>query len=414
MSSGDCSAERQEQCSPSGQACGKDEQSGAKDAEVHRQMKRIRHKILVLSGKGGVGKSTVAVNLALSLASAGHQVGLLDVDVHGPSVPELLTIPKGDVHVRDGKLVPVSYEQLHVMSLGFLLRGTDEAVIWRGPMKMGVIRQFLGDVDWGALDYLIIDCPPGTGDEPLSVVQLIDDATGALIVATPQDVALADVRRSITFCRQVSVPVLGVIENMSGFVCPACGSVTDIFRAGGGERMARDMGVPFLGRIPLDPTVVRAADRGRPFVQHCPETETAKAFQRIVRRLTAEGTTDARKAEPDGPSPAAKSGRKRVAFPLAAGRLAPRLGLADQCLLIDVDPDRHEVIERRTLNLPARQGAAMPRWLAGNHVDVVVALQVRSRAQVLLAEQNISVISDVQTDDPNEAVAGYLAGKLES
>ena len=168
------------------------------------------------------------------------------------------------------------------MSIGFLLQNRDDAVIWRGPMKMGLIKQFLKDVNWGELDYLIIDSPPGTGDEPLSVCQLVKNPDGAVIVTTPQDVATADVRRSISFCRQLGLPVLGVIENMSGFVCPKCGDVTDIFKTGGGERMAQDMGVPFLGRIPIDPAVGEACDAGRPFVEGDSPTETAKAFQRIV------------------------------------------------------------------------------------------------------------------------------------
>jgi ATP-binding protein involved in chromosome partitioning len=168
------------------------------------------------------------------------------------------------------------------MSIGFLLQNRDDAVIWRGPMKMGVIKQFLNDVEWGELDYLVVDSPPGTGDEPLSVCQLVKNPDGAVIVTTPQDVATADVRRSITFCRKLGLPVLGVIENMSGFVCPRCGEVTDIFKTGGGERMAREMGVPFLGRIPIDPAIDDACDAGRPFVQDRDRTETAKAFERII------------------------------------------------------------------------------------------------------------------------------------
>jgi Mrp family chromosome partitioning ATPase len=173
------------------------------------------------------------------------------------------------------------------MSIGFLLRERDDAVIWRGPMKMNVIRQFLKDVDWGELDYLVIDSPPGTGDEPLSVCQLAAPLEGAVVVTTPQDVATADVRKSITFCRQLKLPVLGVVENMSGFVCPKCGEITNIFKSGGGERMANEMDVPFLGRIPIDPAVGEACDDGKPFVYHFSRTETAKAFARIVAPILA-------------------------------------------------------------------------------------------------------------------------------
>jgi ATP-binding protein involved in chromosome partitioning len=259
------------------------------DLEERRALRsrlcRIAHKILVLSGKGGVGKSTVAVNLAVSLARAGKRVGLLDVDLHGPSIPKMLRLEDHTVQVENDSLVPVQLGDLKVMSIGFLLRGRDEPVIWRGPMKMGVIRQFLKDVAWGDLDYLIIDSPPGTGDEPLSVCQLIEGADGAVVVTTPQDVATADVRRSIGFCRALKLPVLGVVENMSGFVCPSCGRTTEIFKAGGGEAMAKEMGVPFLGRIPLDPAVGDACDRGDPRGVHAALQETVKAFGRIVTPL---------------------------------------------------------------------------------------------------------------------------------
>lgn len=260
---------------------------------LKERLNRIRHRILVLSGKGGVGKSTVAANLAVSLALAGKKAGLLDVDIHGPSIPKLLKLEDAGVQVKDGAIHPVEKAGLKVMSIGFLLRDRDDAVIWRGPMKMNVIKQFLKDVEWGDLDCLVIDSPPGTGDEPLSVAQLAAPVDGAVIVTTPQDVATADVRKSITFCRQLSLPVLGVVENMSGFVCPQCGTVTDIFKTGGGEHMAADMGVPFLGSIPIDPAVGEACDAGKPFVHHNSRTETAKAFERIVRPILALANKDA-------------------------------------------------------------------------------------------------------------------------
>ena len=252
-------------------------------AALRHRMSRIKNKIIVLSGKGGVGKSTIAVNLALALSQAGKKVGLLDVDIHGPSVPKLLSLEGKPTAFRGGAIVPINFEQLKVMSIGFLLRERGDAVIWRGPMKMGVIEQFLRDVEWGELDYLVIDCPPGTGDEPLSVAQLIEGITGAVIVTTPQQLALLDVRKSINFCRQVGVPVLGVVENMSGFVCPKCGEVSEIFKSGGGFKLASEMGVPFLGRIPIDPQVVEAGDSGRPFISSYPESETAKAFNEVMQ-----------------------------------------------------------------------------------------------------------------------------------
>ena len=218
--------------------------------QLQSRLCRIGRKIVVLSGKGGVGKSTVAVNFASALMMAGKRVGLLDVDIHGPSIPTMLGLEKQTALGSEEGLLPVDMDGMKVMSIGFLLKSQDDAVIWRGPMKWNVIKQFLKDVVWGDLDYLIIDSPPGTGDEPLSVFQLIGEVDGAVIVTTPQKVAEVDVRKSVTFCRQLHVPVLGVVENMSGFACPKCGEVTQILRSGGGKRLSEDMGVPFLGPFP--------------------------------------------------------------------------------------------------------------------------------------------------------------------
>lgn len=253
------------------------------------RMCAIKHKIVVLSGKGGVGKSTVAANLAATLVAQGASVGLLDVDIHGPSIPKLLHLEGFPIHGNGTSLEPIKLKSgLRVMSIGFLLPSRDDAVIWRGPMKYKVIRQFLMDVEWGELDYLIVDCPPGTGDEPLAIIELIDRPDGAIVVTTPQQLAVQDVRRSIHFCQQLDLPVLGVIENMSGYVCPKCGSHAAIFGSGGGESMAESLGVPFLGVIPIDPQVVISGDEGKPFVQAEPDSEIAKAFARAVQPLLAD------------------------------------------------------------------------------------------------------------------------------
>ncbi|NLV23444.1 MAG: Mrp/NBP35 family ATP-binding protein [Deltaproteobacteria bacterium] len=252
---------------------------------IERRLCSIKNKILVMSGKGGVGKSSTAVNLALALVQEGKAVGLLDVDIHGPSVPKMLGAesvrPKG----TEEYMLPIDCHGLKVMSIGFLLPKQTDAIIWRGPMKTKVIQQFVRDVEWGDLDYLVVDCPPGTGDEPLSILQLLGKNIRAVIVTTPQEVALIDVKKSITFCRQLDLPVLGVIENMSGFVCPHCGEVADIFKSGGGERMATEMEVPFLGRIPVDPAMVEAGDSGVPYVVAHGESPTAASVQRIARGL---------------------------------------------------------------------------------------------------------------------------------
>jgi ATP-binding protein involved in chromosome partitioning len=250
------------------------------------RMMLIRHKIVVLSGKGGVGKSTVAVNLAAALAAAGRRVGLLDVDLHGPSVPTLLGLHYTPQPGRAGGIAPAEVsENLWAMSIQFFLPDEDDAVIWRGPRKYSFIRELLAGVDWGHLDCLVIDAPPGTGDEALAVVELLGADSGAVIVSTPQRVAVSDVRKALGFCAKLDLPVLGVIENMSGFVCPHCGETTDVFLSGGAEAMASDVGVPFLGRIPLDPAVVQAGERGVPFVRADRDSPTAAAFAAAVQSL---------------------------------------------------------------------------------------------------------------------------------
>jgi ATP-binding protein involved in chromosome partitioning len=251
-----------------------------------RKMCRIGYKLLVMSGKGGVGKSTVAANLATSLALSGKSVGLLDVDIHGPSVPKLMGLDRDRVVMHESEIVPIEIgENLKVMSIGFLLSSDADAVIWRGPMKYGVIRQFLKDVAWGPLDYLVIDAPPGTGDEPLSVAQLVGQPAGAVLVTTPQDLSVADVRRSISFCHKVELPIVGIIENMSGLVCPHCQGMIELFKTGGGEALASEMNVAFLGRVPIDPQIVECGDAGSPYVHRYAESPAAQAIQRIVESI---------------------------------------------------------------------------------------------------------------------------------
>jgi Mrp family chromosome partitioning ATPase len=242
-------------------------------------MENVAHKFIVLSGKGGVGKSAIAVNLAVWLSMQGKNVGLLDIDIHGPSIPKLLNLENKGIQAEGNKIRPIFYgDTLKVMSIGFLLPDETNAVIWRGPMKHNLIKQFVTDVCWGKLDYLIVDCPPGTGDEPLSVVQLLDHADGAIIVTTPQQIAVIDVKKCITFCKQLNLPVLGVIENMSGLVCPNCNCRIDVFKTGGGEQMAKDFSVPFLGSIPIDAAMVSACDSGQPFLYSNSQSPAAQAL----------------------------------------------------------------------------------------------------------------------------------------
>lgn len=249
-------------------------------------MENIKKKILVMSGKGGVGKSTIAVNLAVWLSMQGKKVGLLDVDIHGPSVPRLLNLSAETAKGNVDMIMPVEYSgNLKVMSIGFLLPDENNAVIWRGPMKHTLIKQFLTEVSWGPLDYLIVDCPPGTGDEPLSIVQLLENPDGAVIVTTPQQIAVIDVKKCITFCRQLNLPVLGVVENMSGLICPECKHKIDIFKSGGGEQMAKEFNVPFLGSIPIDTAIVSACDSGNPFMDQDNESQTIQSLESAFKPL---------------------------------------------------------------------------------------------------------------------------------
>lgn len=256
------------------------------DTKLMETLSRIKHVIIVLSGKGGVGKSTVSSNLAQSLSMMGLMTGIMDLDITGPNIPKMFHIEDERLTVEGEKLVPVDVPpSLRVMSMAFLLPDKDSALMWRGPVKMGAVKQFVEDVQWGPLDYLVIDMPPGSGDEALSIAQLIPKADGAVIVTTPQEVALLDSRKSVTFAAQSHIPVIGIVENMSGFVCPHCGKAVDIFKSGGGEAAAKDMGVPFLGRIPLEPGVVESGDSGLPIVVRSPDSAAAKAFKAFVQKV---------------------------------------------------------------------------------------------------------------------------------
>ena len=259
------------------------------DSLLKQKLSKIKHKIAIISGKGGVGKSTVTVNLAAAFALQGHEarVGVLDADIHGPCVPKMLGL-KGHKLVGgpSGAILPVTGQQgIKVVSMDFLLPNDEAPVIWRGPLKMRIIQQFLADIEWGDLDFLFIDLPPGTGDEPLSVIQLISDIDGVIIVTMPSEVSQMVVKKAITFARQLSVPVIGIIENMSGFVCPECGAKLDIFKTGVDKQVAEAFSISYLGKIPIDPEVCFDSDSGTPFVVANRDSPTVKAFAEIVTNI---------------------------------------------------------------------------------------------------------------------------------
>ncbi len=266
-------------------SCSQQEKEANAQEKLRSRLSHIKHRIMVMSGKGGVGKSSVATNLAVALSQDGLHVGILDADIHGPNIPKMLGIEFQQVENFGKGMIPIEvFPNLKVISMAFFIGDRDNPVIWRGPLKHSAISQFLGEVDWGDVDFLIIDLPPGTGDEPLSVAHLIKNVDGSIIVTTPQDVALLDSRKSVNFSRMLSIPVIGIVENMSGLTCPHCQKEIFLFKRGGGEKAARDLKVPFLGRIPIDPEMVTDCDRGMPFLMAHPDSEATKAFQEIAHR----------------------------------------------------------------------------------------------------------------------------------
>lgn len=247
-------------------------------------LRRIKRKIMIMSGKGGVGKSTVAANLAIGLALRGYRVGLLDCDIHGPTIPTIFGLESERPNVNEEGIIPIQVlPNLSVMSVGFLLENKDSPVIWRGPAKMGAIKQFLEEVSWGELDFLLIDLPPGTGDEPLSVAQLIPNCDGSVLVTTPQDVALISVRKSIKFSEKLKVPIIGLVDNMHGLICPHCDKTIEVFGTGGVEKASKDFNIPILARLPIEPKIAEMEDKGtivQGLLEH--STEWQKNFEGVV------------------------------------------------------------------------------------------------------------------------------------
>ncbi|UCG12306.1 MAG: Mrp/NBP35 family ATP-binding protein [Deltaproteobacteria bacterium] len=273
-------------------SCEKKTTCSAKEKEAHEELRlaqklsHIRNKIMVMSGKGGVGKTTVTVNLAASLAMQGYAVGILDADIHGPDIPRMCGVEDRPLLGYGDRINPVNvFKGLTVASMGLVSQDPDKAIVWRGPLKHKAIQHFLGDVNWGELDYLVVDLPPGTGDEPLSIVHLIKKVDGSIVVTTPQDVALLDSRKAVNFSRLINVPVLGIVENMSGLVCTNCGEKIDLFKVGGGAKASRELGVPYLGHIPIDPKMVIRCDAGKPFVLDPAPSAVKRAFARLAQAV---------------------------------------------------------------------------------------------------------------------------------
>jgi ATP-binding protein involved in chromosome partitioning len=386
-------------------------QMQAEQEQINQNIKHIKHQILVLSGKGGVGKSSIAANLAVWLSMQGKKVGLLDVDIHGPSVPKLLNLEGSRLQGEEGKIEPVVYsDTLKVMSIGFMIKDENAALIWRGPMKHNVIKQFVADVCWGDLDYLIIDCPPGTGDEPLSIVQLLGKADGAVVVTTPQQLAVADVKKSITFCQQLSLPILGIIENMAGFVCPHCNEKTDIFKGDGGRQMAKDFDVPFLGSIPIDPNMVAAADIGKPFIRYTNQSRTSDALKDAFEPLLQ----SEEKTNKEEQINKKEQSKMRIAVPLSDGKLSQHFGHCEKFAILDIDNNSNNILNREDLTPPAHEPGVLPKWLGNMSVEVIIASGMGQRAHELFTQNQIEVVVGAPADSPENLITAYLNKTLEA
>lgn len=400
------------------QSCGLDsqkDQHAMQDVEIRESLKHIKNKILIMSGKGGVGKSSVAAYLSVALAKKGYQVGLMDVDLHGPSIPRLLGL-KGTIQPssHSHKAIPINHmPNMHVISIETLMgENKDAATIWRGPLKIGVIRQFISDIEWSDLDYLIIDAPPGTGDEPLTVAQTIPDAK-ALIVTTPQEISLADVRKSINFCRQVNMEILGLVENMSGLQCPHCGKSIDLFKTKGGQSIAKKERLRMLASLPIEPEVVRQGDTGNLAVLDDNELPFTREFNTMVEQVEKLSITEE-------PFPKDQLKGKNefpmdnlvFAIPIADGKLCSHFGHCDQFALIETE--NGEIKTKSMHTPPPHEPGVLPKWLHEQGANIVLAGGMGARAQDLFNQNDIRVITGAPMDSPEALVNLYLSESLET
>ncbi len=372
------------------------------DKKLKDQLAKIKHKILVMSGKGGVGKSTIAVNVAVGLSLQDFMVGLLDVDLHGPNVPKMLGARDLKLSRKpDGRMGAIKYSpNLKFLSIEPLLPSEDTAIIWRGPIKHSAIRQFIGDIDWEELDYLIIDAPPGTGDEPLTVAKTIPDAY-TLIVTTPQEVSLIDVKKAIKFCQKIKLRILGIVENMSGFICPHCGKPVDIFKKGGGQKLADELGIRFLGRIPIDPRIVDTGDLGKPLIAAYPESITAKAFDELIRNIII--ATEIMKKD------VLEEKYMRVAIPISSPfELETSIEKFELFAIYDIENNKilvKDVVKKQ-------QNQELINFLKEQVVTHILLFDPPKELADFLSQNEIKVlISDTFSESPDRLIEEYLKEK---
>lgn len=401
------------------QGCGmenREAEMAQQDKEIKQRLGMIKNKILVMSGKGGVGKSSVAAYLSVALAKKGFKVGLMDVDLHGPSIPRMLGLKGGLEPGSPGKARPVRYlPNMEVMSIETLMgENKDAATIWRGPLKIGVIKQFIADIEWMDLDYLVIDSPPGTGDEPLTIAQVIPDAK-AVIVTTPQEISLADVRKSINFCRQVNMEILGIVENMSGLQCPHCGKMIEIFKKHGGMLTAKNEGLVLLASLPFEPEVVESGDTGKIDLLDNNDLPITREINRMVETvvsMTEAGAHEVVKSEEKKMTVSKEdaTGKKIFGIPVSGGQLTSHFGHADQFAFVETLDGK--IVGTRMVTPPAHEPGVLPVWIHEQGASVAIVGGMGQRAQDLLRENGVEVIIGAPSDSPESLVNQYLSGSL--
>ncbi len=372
---------------------------------IAKQVAKIKHKIVVMSGKGGVGKSTISTNLAYGLALNGFKVGILDADIHGPNLPLMAGIEGKKMDTME----PIQINSnLKMVSLSMFVQNSDEPVIWRGPAKTKAIRQMIGEVNWGELDYLVVDLPPGTGDEPLTIAQNLGKIDGSIIVTTPQNVALMDARKSVKFSTMLHIPILGIVENMSGFVCPHCHKETHIFKVGGGEKAAEELELNLLGRVPLTPGIVDSGDNGKPFVYWNDRGVAAKELNKIVEKVI-----DLIESETTNKKGVKMSAQAiNIAFPTNDREsVEEHFGHCQEFAFIKVEGEK--VITKEYLKAPPHQPGLLPKFLGEKSAHVIISGGMGARAIELFKAQNIEVILGA-SGSIEENLKEYTKGLLES
>lgn len=360
----------------------------------------IKNVIAVMSGKGGVGKSTVATNLAVALSRKGFQTGLLDADLHGPSASRLLGMVNERIAAEGDRILPLEKDGLKVISIAGMMEGEATSTIWRGPMKIGVLRQFIADTKWGELDYLVIDLPPGTGDEPLTIAQDIPHAQ-AVIVTTPQEVSIIDVRKSITFCRKLGLSIAGIVENMGTIICPSCNDMITLFPGDGGTRLADEYNIPFLGSLPFEPAVAYEADAGGTFLAD-KRGKSGEVFHEIVTRIL-DYHEEQKKEAPMGES-------CTVCMPLEGGAFTSHFGHAEEMLFAEIVDGK--VTKKEVATPPPHEPGVIPNWVADKGATIMLAGGMGAKAQQILAERGVQVVTGITESAPDAVLQAFIKNTL--